>query len=138
LIIALTAAVPAAFARAAVVAALLSGACASQQDTIRQQQEQLESLGATTQAIGEDWLAGYLSGTFTKTALEGTYAQVERARARLAAKPQMLLDARAARLSQQAEQLSRLIAQLTQDVRGGDGDAVRRRLAAIPIVPQTR
>lgn len=121
-----------------VAAAIACGACASQQDTIQQQQEKLESLGASTQLIAEDWLAGQLSGTFTKTALEATFTQVEQQRAVLAARPQMLLDARGAALSQRAEALSRLIAQVIHDVDGADSDAVRRRLAAIPIVPGAR
>lgn len=102
---------------------------------IQQQKEKLESLGATTQLIAEDWLAGTLPGAYTRTALEQTYAQVEQQRTKLAARPQTLLDERAARLSQQAEQLSRLIAAMLHDVAGADADAVRRRLAAIPILP---
>jgi hypothetical protein len=118
------------------LAAVLATACASQQDTIQQQKEKLESLGATTQTIGEGWLAGKLSRTFARTALEQTFFQVEQQRAVLAAHPQTLVDARGARLSQQAEQLSRLVAQMAHDVEATDGDAVRRRLAAIPIVPE--
>ena len=130
------------FARAGAVillaATLLSSACATQQDTIQQQKEQLQSLGATTRLIGQDWLAGRLSGTYTKTALEATFAQIEQQRATLAAKPAKLLDERAARLSQQAEELSRLVAHLLHDVQGADAAAARIRLAAIPILPDSR
>jgi hypothetical protein len=129
-----------AIARAAaatvVLAVMLASSCASQQDTIQQQQEQLESLGATTQALGEAWLAGNLSGTYTRTALEQAFAQVEQARTALAARPRTLLDPRAARLSQGAEQLSRVIAAMVHDVDGADADRVRAHLAAIPILPE--
>jgi hypothetical protein len=122
----------------ALICVLGAAGCASEQATIQQQKEKLESLGSSVQAIGEDWLAGSLSGTFTRTALDATFAQVEQQRAVLASTPSILLDARGARLSQQAESLSRLIAQMIHDVEGADGDAVRRRLAAIPIVAEAR
>jgi hypothetical protein len=134
--------VPHALARAIAAgvlsAVLLTAGCASQQATIQQQQEKLESLGATTQLIGQDWLAGHVSATFAATAFEATLSQVEQQRAVLAGKPSLLVDARAARLSQQAEQLSRLLAQLQHDVTSGDTAALRGRLSSIPLVPETK
>jgi hypothetical protein len=47
----------------------------------------------------------------------------------------MLRDPRGAAMSQAAEKLSRLIAQLAGDTSAADADAVRRRLAEIPIKP---
>jgi hypothetical protein len=120
---------------ALVAVVLCLGACSSQQSRIQQHQEKLESLGATTAAVGDAWLGGNLRGRYTVTALEQTFLQVEQERTALASAPEMLLDPRGAALSQQAEQLSRLIATLIHDVRGADGESVRRRLADIPIRP---
>jgi hypothetical protein len=50
----------------------------------------------------------------------------------------MLQDPRGAALSQEAEQLSRVIASMIGDVGSADGDAARQRLASLPIVPQER
>jgi hypothetical protein len=117
------------------MAIICSGGCASEPDTVQAAQEKLESLDASVRLIGEDWLAGSLSGRFAATALDAVFTQVERQRAGLAARPQTLLDPRGARLSQRAERLSRLIAQLRRDVERADADAVRRGLAALPIQP---
>src|SRR5215203_3437177 len=90
--------------------------CARQDARIQQHQEKLESLGATTAAIGRAWLAGDASGTFTRTALEQTFVLVEQERSGLASSPQALLDPRGARLSQAAESLSRLLATMINEV----------------------
>lgn len=117
------------------LAAVFAAACASEQDTIQQQQEKLESLGASTRLVADDWLAGELPTVYTRTALDAMFRQVEQQRAVLAAKPTTLADARGASLSQQAEQLSRLIAQMQQDVELQNATALRGRLGAIPLVP---
>src|SRR4051812_25742354 len=97
------------FARSCLIIATLAagglsaGACARQDARIQQHQEKLESLGATTAAIGRAWLGGDTSGTFTRTALEQTFKLVEQERSALAGSPQTLLDPRAAHLSQAAE-----------------------------------
>jgi hypothetical protein len=120
---------------AAVVLALAG--CGRQDTRLQQHREKFESLGATTAAIGDSWLAGSTSGTFTVTALNQTFLLVEQERAALASTPEALLDPRGAELSQAAESLSRLIAQMQQDVRAADASSVRRRLANIPIKPAT-
>jgi hypothetical protein len=114
---------------------LILQACGRQDQRLRQHQEKLESLGATTAAIGEAWLAGSTSGTFTRGALAQTFQLVEQERAALAASPEALLDPRGAALSRNAEALSRLLSTLIQDVRGADAASARRRLAQIPIKP---
>ena len=113
------------------LAALAALGCASPQAVITQQQEKLVSLGASTGLLSEGWLAGTLTDTYTKTAIDATLAQVEQQRAVLAT-PATLADARAARLSQQAEQLSRLLAQMAHDVDTADAAAMRQHAAAIP------
>jgi len=110
--------------------------CSRQDARLEQHKKNFQSLGATTKVIAEAWLSGDVSGTYTRTALEQTFYLVEQERARLASKPEMLQDARGAALSQEAEQLSRLIASMIGDVGTADGNAARQRLASLPIVPQ--
>ena len=116
---------------------LLLTACTRQDARLQQHKEAFESLGATTASIARAWLDGDTSGTFTRTALTETLRLVEQERAALAATPAMLLDERGAKLSQEAEKLSRVIAQLTGDVQTSDGASARRHLADIPIAPQS-
>jgi hypothetical protein len=118
-----------------VVLALTACACSLHDQQLRQHQQAFESLGATTQALGVGWLSGHLSGTFTQTALEQTFRLVEQERTALGASPEMLIDARGARLSDTAEGMSRVIAAMLRDVRAADAARARADLAAIPIQP---
>jgi hypothetical protein len=120
------------------LAAVALSRCSRQDTRLQQHQEAFESLGATTAAIGEAWLDGSVSGTYTVTALERTFALVEQERTALAATPRTLLDPRGAQLSQSAERLSRLLAALTGDVREADAAAARRHLGEIPILPPAK
>jgi hypothetical protein len=115
--------------------ALGSTSCTRQDERLQQHREKFESLGSSTMAIGEAWLAGSTSGTFTGTALEQTFLLVEQQRSALAARPEALLDPRGAELSQAAERLSRLIATTIGDVRAADTQSVRQHLTTIPIAP---
>ena len=117
-------------------AVLLCSGCSRQDARLEAHKKSLESLGATTKVIAEAWLSGDVSGTYTRTALEQTFYLVEQERARLASTPEMLQDRRGATLSQDAEQLSRLIASMIGDVDTANSDAARQRLASLPIVPQ--
>src|SRR4051812_36714310 len=132
------------FARSCLIIAILAagglsaGACARQDARIQQHQETLQSLGATTAAIGRAWLGGDTSGTFTRTALEQTFLLVEQERRALAGSPQALLDPRGAHLSQAAERLSRLLAVTISDVVATDAGSVRRRLTEIPFTSSAR
>lgn len=119
-------------------AILLCAGCGRHDARVEEHKKNLGSLGATTKAIAEAWLSGDVSGTYARTALEQTFYLVEQERATLASKPEMLQDQRGATLSQQAEQLSRLIASTIGDVDTANGDAARQRLASLPIVPQER
>jgi hypothetical protein len=114
---------------------LISVGCSRLDSRLQQHKEKLESLGATTAAIGEAWLAGSVSGTYSRTALEQTFLLVEQERATLASSPEALIDPRGAELSQAAERLSRLLAAMTQDVTRADTPSARRHLAEIPIAP---
>lgn len=119
-------------------AVMLCIGCSRQDARLDQHRKNLESLGATTKVIAEAWLSGAVSGTYTETALEQTFHLVEQERAKLASRPEVLRDPRGAGLSQDAEQLSRLIASMIGDVGSADGDSARHRLASLPILPQER
>jgi hypothetical protein len=120
------------------VAVLMCMGCSRHDAQLEQHKKNLGSLSATTKVIAEAWLGGSVSGTYTRTALEQTFYLVEQERAKLASKPEMLQDPRGAALSQEAEQLSRLIASMIGDVGTSDGDSARQRLASLPLVPQER
>jgi hypothetical protein len=117
---------------------LTAGACGRADTRLQQYQEQFESLGSTTTAIVEAWLAGSTSGTFTRTALEQTFQIGEQQRTAMASDPMALRDPRGARLSQAAEHLSRLLAMMMRDVAAADAGSVRHRLTEIPIAPSAR
>jgi hypothetical protein len=109
--------------------------CTRQDTRLEQHKKNLESLGATTKVIADAWLSGDVSGTYARTALDQTFYLVEQERAKLASRPEMLQDARGAALSEDAEQLSRLIAAIIGDVGSADDQSARQRLTSLPIVP---
>jgi uncharacterized protein YPO0396 len=112
--------------------------CSRQDERLSQHKEKLESLGSSTAAIGEAWLAGSTSGTYTTTALEQTFMLVEQERTALTTTPDALIDPRGAHLSQAAERLSRLIASIIHDVRAAHAASVRQHLTEIPIMPPSQ
>jgi hypothetical protein len=118
----------------ATATASASAGCASPQDTIQQQQEKLQSLAASAQLLTDDYLAGQVSKTYAATAFDALLLQVEQQRA-VVARPKMLADAKAAALSQQAEALSRLLAQMRDDVARGDAAALGARRAGVAPLP---
>jgi len=125
----------------AIIAALLcvlTTACNRLDHELQQHREKFESLAASAEFIGDAWLSGSTSGTYTATALSQTFLLVEKERARLASTPDALIDRRGAELSDSAEALARTIASLLDDVRGVDAPAVRQRLAAVPFAPPKR
>jgi hypothetical protein len=89
----------------------------------------MRSLTATTTAIGEGWLAGSLSGTYTQTALERTFQLLEEDRRTLATSPRQRIDPRAEKIAQTGENLSRILVRLAEAVGSADAAAVRDRLA---------
>ena len=111
--------------------ALVCSACSRTDRKLEQQRDELKSLAASTTAIGEAWLAGSTSGTFTATALEQMFLLLEKQRQALAAAPNTLVDQRAAELSQAAEAFARLLAAMMHDVRGADAGAVREHRSTL-------
>jgi hypothetical protein len=122
----------------ALIAAFVLIGCSREDEAIGQHRRSFESLGSTMAAIDEAWLAGDLSGTFTVTALEQTRLLVEKERTALAASPAMLADPRGAKLSQDAERLSRILAATAREVRDANADGVRRNLAQNPLLPSSQ
>jgi hypothetical protein len=116
------------------VIVLTCGACGRTDQKLEQQRDNLKSLTASTAAIGEAWLAGSISGTFTATALEQVFLLLEQQRQALAAAPKMLVDQRGVELSQASEALARLLAAMMHDVRAADAGAVREHLAKLPTL----
>ena len=119
-----------------IVAALIGfggPACSGQDTRFQQHQEKLESLGASMSAIADAWLAGSVTGTYAVTAFEQTLLLVEQERHTFATRPDALADARGARLSADAEQLSRLLAATIHDVEAADAESVRAHLLDIPV-----
>jgi hypothetical protein len=127
------------FKRLFIVLTVLAGAgCSRLDERLQQHREKLESLGATTAAVSEAWLAGSVSGIYARTALEQTYMLLGQERTALTSEPQALVDPRGARLSEAAERMSRHLAALIDDVRRADGASVRASLTRIPIAPSER
>ena len=114
------------------VAAVASSACSRHDRRLQQHQKVMQSLGSTTHAIVGAWLTGQTSGTYTQTALERTFRLIEQERTAVASTPETLMDQRGARLSDMADQMSRLVALVMNDVRVADGAAARRHLALLP------
>jgi putative membrane protein len=109
------------------VASVMSG-CRSQDEILKEQNKQLASLRETVAALGDGWLAGNVSATYTRTALEQTLQLLETERTELVASPQLLADPQGAAISQTADRLSRVAALVWKDVGDGDSDAARRHL----------
>jgi hypothetical protein len=118
----------------AAVAFTLTG-CSSPEERIQHQKKAFRSLAATTVATAQAWLSGDTSGTYTRTALTQTLRLAEQERTALTADPQALAAPAGAALSRSAEQLSRLLAMLLQDVDAQDAHATRQHLAQLPLLP---
>jgi hypothetical protein len=115
--------------------ALSATGCGRQDTRLEQHRKVFESLGATTAVTIDAWLAGNVSGTYARTALEKTFQLVEQERTALAKAPQALQDPRGAALSQGAERLSRLLAGLMLDVAAANAASARQHVSEIPIRP---
>jgi hypothetical protein len=63
------------------IATILTAGCASQDSEVQKHAEKMESLRATTVAVMDAWLAGYVSGEYTRTTLERTFQLVDQERA---------------------------------------------------------
>jgi hypothetical protein len=113
------------------IVAVLSAACTPLDQRLQQHQEKLASLAASAVAIGDAWLAGSTSVTYTSSALEQTFTLTEKERRALASTPDALADPRGAELSQAAERFSRVLANLRHDVRTADTASFRRHLSLV-------
>jgi hypothetical protein len=119
----------------AVVAVAAGCACTSSQAQIQRHQQKLQSLASTAGAISEAWLAGTVSGTYARTALEQTFFLVEQERRGVMSAPEVVVDPAGARVADAADALARVVALLRQQIVAADADAVRHHLARIPMRP---
>ena len=100
--------------------------CSRRDRELTQHSRTVASLAASTTAIGEGWLAGSLSGTFTQTALARTFELLRRM---LATSPRQRIDPRAEKIAETGEELSRILVRLAEAVGTADAAAVRAQLA---------
>jgi hypothetical protein len=118
--------------RLCAIAAILTTACASRDADVQKHAEKMESLRATIVGVADAWLNGYVSGAFTRTALEQTFELVDQERAAVAATPEELSRPGANAVARHGEQLARVIAALSDAVRRRDASRARRHLADLP------
>jgi hypothetical protein len=105
-----------------------AGACRSQNQIVSDNRQALESLRATTRIVGQAWLSGDVSATFTRTALEQTLQLLRSHRDELADSPAVLADPVGGDAWQTADRLSRIVALLWNDVGDDNAQAARRHL----------
>lgn len=96
-----------------------------------QQQKALVSLNATVIAVGNGWLEGHVSTRYARTALEATAALLEKERATIGARPDVLVDPTVASLSESQNQLARQIAAIRKGLADSDAVAVRQQIEAV-------
>jgi putative membrane protein len=116
---------------AAVVLAGSAAGCASDDQRLQNVDKAVTSIRATAAAAGEAWLAGAVSGTYAQTTLEQIARLLEKERAVLIESPRLLAKSRGAELSQQADDLARVLASMWRAVHDGDAAAARRQVAAM-------
>src|SRR4051812_43620274 len=105
---------------------MLAGTGCGRRDTeLNQRARAAASLAATTTMLGDAWLNGSVSGTFTQTALERLFQLIEQERRALATSPQQLIDPRAERIAKADDDLSRILVHLAHAVQASDPDAAR-------------
>lgn len=114
---------------------LSSFSCAGEDRRLEQHEKALQSLASTTRAISDAWAGGNTSGRYARTALEQTLRLVDQERAKIAGRPVTLVDPRGARLSRQADELERAIAQIIKAVGESNGDDARRIASSLQIEP---
>lgn len=107
-------------------------ACSSPDKELQDVQKNIQGLNATTHFIGEAWLNGDVSATYSGTAFQQTLQLLDKQRASLNSSPKLLLDARGAALSRDAEQLSRALAALIDAARRNDARSARQHLTQVP------
>jgi hypothetical protein len=111
-----------------IMAAVLTTACAAANSDVEKHAEKMASLRASTVAVGESWLAGDVSGTYTRGALEQIFELVDQERAAVAANAEDLARPAADAVARDGEQLQRALASISNGVAGRDGSSVRRQL----------
>ena len=106
--------------------------CGSPETQLEAAQKKIEGLTATTHAVGDAWLNGDVSSTYSGTAFQQALQLLDQQRTSLNTSATLLLDPRGASLSREAEQLSRTLAALIEDTRNHDRVSARQHLAQVP------
>jgi hypothetical protein len=114
------------------VALAVTAACSAKSSEIQQHAEKMNSLRATTIAVTNAWLAGSVSGTYTRATFERTFQLVDQERAAAAATPEDLALPAANAVVREGEQLARNLAALSDAVGREDGSSTRRLLDELP------
>jgi hypothetical protein len=130
------------FARAAralvFVLLVASTACTSEQAQIQEHRKQLHSLRATGAQVGNAWLAGDVSSTYARAALETASQLLERQRATLAAEPERLADSSFARVFSDLNAGANALGLLIHDIASNDRNALRQHLALVALEDTSR
>lgn len=112
---------------------LVCSGCQGQEARIANARQSVESVRATTTTVVGGWLEGDLSDHFAGAAVQRARRLAEETRTKLVGSPQSMADRRAAALTRDCEDLSRLLAQLGESIERGDRAAAR--LALINVSP---
>jgi len=121
-------------AAVALLIALPAVACARHDRQLQDHEQTLSSVAASVNRIGEAWLSGETSGTFTAVALEQMFQAVEAERAAVAADPAFIRDPRGASLADSASELCRRVALMLGAVQGADSATLRHQLDGLPFI----
>jgi hypothetical protein len=95
------------------------------------QEKALTSLRATIVFVCDAWLAGSVSTTYARTALEATALLLDKERTELASSPDALASPLGATLSEVEQQLARSLALLHQALSQSDTAVVRQQLSLV-------
>jgi len=108
--------------------ALGAAACGDPQAQLQKQRQAVQSCRETTRIVAHAWVAHEVSAGFARVAFDRAYQLAEQTRHELTESPRSLADRQTAALTQECEELSRLIARLRASIDVGDPQAAERLL----------
>ena len=108
--------------------ALGAGACGDPRAQLQKHRQAVQSCRETTRVVAHAWAAHEVSSGFARVAFDRIYELSEQTRRELTQTPRILADRPIAALSQECEELSRLIARLRVSIDDGDPQAAERLL----------
>jgi len=110
---------------------LMLGGCTSPDARVKQHQDKLRSLAATTTSIGEAFAARNVSPTFARLALEQTFQLLQQERAAIAPSAQDLTKPETAALLRDSDAIAQQITVLVHDIDNGDRASAGGRLTDV-------